>query len=413
MSGQARLKVSLLTGGKDPHYALGLLSGLITKEIDVDFVANDLMKDAEVVKDECVAYYNLRGNQAPDVSFKEKAARVIRYYLKLIAYAAKTDSKIFHILWLNKFTYFDRILLNVYYRLLGKKLIFTAHNVNIEERDARDSFLNRLSLRFMYALASHIFVHTERMKRQLMENFSVGAAKISVIPFGINNIIPRSSLTREEARRRLRLDDDEKTILFFGNIAPYKGLDILIQALTRLKQEGSGPRLLIAGRIKNCQPYWDDILSMIDKYGLKDKIVTKIQYIPDDEVELYYKSADLLILPYRYIFQSGVIFLSYSFGLPVVATDVGTLAEEVLEGETGFMCRPEDPDNLASKIDLYFKSDLYKNLEANREKIIRYANEKYSWENIGELTYEVYKGLLSGCEDRTQDLLGRRSNGDA
>ncbi len=407
------LKVSLLTAGKDPHYALGLLGGLTPNGIDVDFIGNDAMESAEVIKSVRVTYYNLRGDQAPQVSLKNKAVRVIRYYLKLIAYAARTDSKLFHILWLNKFTYFDRTLLNIYYKLLGKKLVFTAHNVNIEERDSSDSFLNRLSLKFMYGLASHIFVHTEKMKLQLVDTYAVRADKISVIPFGINNIIPRSSLTSKEAKKRLKLKSGIKTILFFGNIAPYKGLDILIRALAHLKERDSAPRLLIAGRIKNCKPYWDDILSIIDEHGLKGMVDSNIQYIPDDEVELYYKSADLLILPYRFIFQSGVIFLSYSFGLPVIATDVGSLGEEVVEGETGFICRPEDPDDLASKIDLYFKSNMYMDLEATREKIIRYANEKYSWNNVGELTYEVYKRLLPGCEDRAHDLLGRQSNRDA
>lgn len=120
----------------------------------------------------------------------------------------------------------------------------------------------------------------------------------------------------------------------------------------------------------------------------------KIEYIPDEQVEVFFKSSDVLMLPYKFIYQSGVLFLSYSFGLPVIATDVGSLREEIIEGETGFICKPEDPQDLSEKIDLYFKSELFKNLEKNRKIIKEYANERYSWYKVGEITHGVYKEFL-------------------
>src|SRR5258708_6465854 len=86
--------------------------------------------------------------------------------------------------------FFDRTLLLLYYKLLGKKLVFTAHNVNIRKRDCTDTWLNRLSLRIQYQLSDHIFVHTNRMKEELASDFAVTADKVSVIPFGINNTVP-------------------------------------------------------------------------------------------------------------------------------------------------------------------------------------------------------------------------------
>ena len=113
-------------------------------------------------------------------------------------------------------------------------------------------------------------------------------------------------------------------------------------------------RLIIAGNLKNCETYWNDIQEMITRDGNGGQILLKIEYIPDDETEVYFKAADLLVLPYRHIYQSGVLFLGYSFGLPVVATDVGALREEVIEGRTGFVCRPEDSVDLARAIEKYF-----------------------------------------------------------
>ncbi len=95
------------------------------------------------------------------------------YYAKLIRYAATAKPRIFHILWNNKFELFDRTLLMLYYKLLGKKIVFTVHNVNAGRRDSKDTRLNRLTLRIQYRLADHIFVHTEKMKRELIEEFGV------------------------------------------------------------------------------------------------------------------------------------------------------------------------------------------------------------------------------------------------
>src|SRR5207244_6644981 len=93
--------------------------------------------------------------------------------------------------------------------------------------------------------------------------------------------------------------------------------------------------------------------------GLQDRIITRIQFIPDNEVELYFKAADVLILPYTDISQSGVPFLAYSFGLPVIATDVGALRDDIIEGKTGLVCAPRNPKVLAHAIRAYFSSELY------------------------------------------------------
>jgi D-inositol-3-phosphate glycosyltransferase len=302
---------------------------------------------------------------------------------------------IFHILWFNKFVFLDRTLLNVYYKLLGKKLVFTAHNIDEKERDGGNNFLNRLSLKVLYTLVDHIFVHTTRMKFQLMHEFNLTEAKVSVIPFGINNTIPNSNLSKSEARARLHLSDHEKVLLFFGNIAPYKGLEYVIYAMDHLRDKDDTFRLIIAGRIKGCQPYWERLERIAEDLGLSNYIIKRVEYIPDEDVEVFFKSSDVLILPYKFIYQSGVLFLSYNFGLPVIVTDVGSLREDVIEGETGFICKAGDPQDLSEKIHLYFESELFKNLETYRKKIIENADEKYSWDKVGIKTYSVYGGLLA------------------
>jgi D-inositol-3-phosphate glycosyltransferase len=391
------MRLALLTGGMDAPYALGLLSGIIGNSILVDVIGNDELKDKDVMKSNNIVYHNLRGDQNPQAQVIRKVLRVLIYYFRLIRYAARTNSKVFHILWLNKFTHFDRTLLNVYYKLLGKKLIYTAHNVNTSERDGTDSALNRFSLKLHYKLMDHVFVHTEKMKQQLIRDFNVNKEKVTVIPFGINNVTPKTSLTRVAAREKLSLQGEERVVLFFGNIAPYKGLDILIGAIAELKKKGSCPKLLIAGKVKDAKwmSYWEGIEKLIEEHNLAGDILLTIEYIADDEIEIYYKAADIVILPYRHIFQSGVLFLAYSFGLPVIVSDVGSLRDDVIEGQTGFVCPPDQAEALAKTISHYFQSNLFANLAVNRERIIEFATEKYSWQKIGDITCAVYSRLQS------------------
>jgi glycosyltransferase involved in cell wall biosynthesis len=321
------------------------------------------------------------------------------YYARLIRYAGSTRARLFHILWNNKFEVFDRTFLMLYYKLLGKKITLTAHNINAGIRDSTDTWLNRFTLKIQYRVADHIFVHTEKMKAEILEQFGLARTSVSVIPYGINNAVPTTALTSEEAKLRLGIKASERTLLFFGNIAPYKGLQYLIAAFEQLVANGGDYRLVVAGRAKSgCESYVDGIREMLSREVIRQRTILKIEFIPDDEMELYFKAADVSVLPYTNIFQSGVLFLGYSFGLPVIAADVGCLREDIIEAKTGFVFTPKDSIDLAKKIERYFESDLFKNLPRRRQEIQDYARARHSWNIVGELTRNVYSELL-GCRN--------------
>jgi glycosyltransferase involved in cell wall biosynthesis len=120
----------------------------------------------------------------------------------------------------------------------------------------------------------------------------------------------------------------------------------------------------------------------------------KADYIPDEETEVYFKAADVLILPYKEIYQSGVLFLAHSFGLPVIASDVGSLKDDIVEGKTGFLFHPEDSSDLARALDRYFASGLYANLGARRRDIQEFAAERHSWDTVAQITMSTYGDLL-------------------
>jgi D-inositol-3-phosphate glycosyltransferase len=394
--------VALLTGGDDRTYALGLATALISRGTSLDVIGSDDVDCPEFHEKPGLTFLNLRVDQRRDAGLIRKVSRILQFYAKLISYAAGAKAKIFHILWNNRFKFFDRTLLTLYYKLLGKKIVLTAHNVNAGKRDHNDSLLNRLTLRTQYHLAEHIFVHTQQMKQELIKDFEVEGARITVIPLGINDVFPNTGLTATEARQRLHLEKGEKAILFFGRIAPYKGLEYLVKAFqSRLASPGEY-RLIIAGKPeKGCDAYWDAVQEAVREDVNCGRILLRADYIPDNEVEIYFKAADVLVLPYRHIYQSGVLFLAYSFGLPALVADVGALKDEIIEGETGFVFKPEDPVGLARTIECYFSSELYGDLVRRREQIRDYAAKRYSWGAVGEVTTKVYSGLLRGVSSKS------------
>lgn len=395
-----KISVSVFSGCADKPYAFGLTMALIGQGATLDLIGGDELNCPEFRQHSGVNFLNLRGDQSPDAGFATKAFRVLRYYGKLIRYAASAKPKIFHILWNNKFDHFDRTLLMIYYRILRKKSLLTVHNVNAGKRDLNDSWLNRLTLKIQYRLADHLFVHTEQMLRELSAEFDVLSTDITVIPFGINNAVPNTSVTPASARNRLGIDGDRKTILFFGNINPYKGLEHLTNAFALISQKRNDSCLVIAGRPNNCDAYWNPIREALQSRFENGDVLLRSEFIPDEEVELYFKAADVLVLPYRHIYQSGVLFLAHSFGLPVLAADVGSLRDDIVEGETGFLFRPEDPADLAKAIERYFESDLYSNLNQRRPQIQAYVAERHSWEVVGQKTMAIYADLLRAGSGR-------------
>jgi D-inositol-3-phosphate glycosyltransferase len=393
----AAAQVALLTGGLDKPYAFGLSLALAAQGICLEVIGSDEIDSPEMHTCPNLHFLNLRNVRRANATAAGKAWRTLAYYGRLLRYTATAKPKIFHILWNNKFQLFDRTLLMLYYKLWGKKVVFTAHNVNAGRRDAKDGPLNRWSLKMQYRLADQIFVHTEKMQQELRQHFGVRPQAITVIPFGINNAVPNTSLTPAEAKRKLGILPGERTILFFGNIGPYKGLEFLVAAFQKIALRHPDYRLLIVGKVRgDGASYWEEIRRAVEKHSSRERVTLRIEFVPDQETELYFKAADALVLPYTQVSQSGVLFLGYSFGLPVIATDVGSLSDDVVAGHTGFLCQACNPADLARAIEAYFASDLYRNLDRRRRDIREYAHARHSWEVVGEMTRAVYGGLLGG-----------------
>jgi glycosyltransferase involved in cell wall biosynthesis len=388
------MHIALLTGGQDKHYSHGLAAALAQNGVAVDFIGSDELDAPELRAIDSIRFLNLRGDQSAGVGARQKLLRVVHYYWRLIRYAAAARPAVFHILWNNRIEWFDRTLLMLWYRLCRRRVVLTAHNVNTAKRDGYDSAANRLTLRMQYGLCDRIFVHTNRMKQELVGDLSVRADKIVVIPYGINDVVQHSSLTSAAAKSACGIAASEKTMLCFGNIGPYKGIDYLVEAFEQLVAGDPSYKLIIAGKPKRAADrYWEALRERLRPLVAQGRAVLDIRHVPDDITERYFKAADVLVMPYREIFQSGVLFCGYSYGLPVVATDVGSFRDDVVDGVTGFICQPHDAASLATAVRTYFQSDLYAQLDQRRAHIRAHAAANHCWDTVASLTTAVYGEL--------------------
>jgi len=387
------LEVALLTGCKDRPYAFGLATALASNDVAVEFVGSDALDSPELHTTRKLQFLSLDGRKK--ASTFARACQLPVYYARLVSHAVRSRANVFHILWNNSLEYFDRTLLMLLYKAQGKKVVLTAHNVNQRKRDANDSFFNRLTLTSQYRLVDHIFVHTQKMKQELMEDFRVPERTVTVLRHPINDAFPDTDLTPAEAKQRLGIKDGERTLLFLGRITPYKGLEYLLDAFQQLGARDGRYRLIIAGQTKKgTEQYTQEIDRLVRTAGRQDQIIFDNQFIPDEKMELYLKAADVLVLPYTDIFQSGVLFLGFTFGLPAIASDVGSFHEDVVENRTGLLFRPRDAVDLARAIEAYFSSDLFNNLSERRQDIRTYFRQHHSWDAVALATRHVYAQLM-------------------
>jgi glycosyltransferase involved in cell wall biosynthesis len=182
-------------------------------------------------------------------------------------------------------------------------------------------------------------------------------------------------LPKSEARKYLGIPELGKLILFFGFIRAYKGLDMLIEAMSDDRIRKEQIRLLVAGEFyQDANPY----LELIKKLGLTDSIILRTEFITDSEVRYYCSAPDLIVQPYRNATQSGVTPLAYHFEKPMVVTNVGGLPSMVPDGIAGLVAEP-NPQSIADHI-----LEFYSVGEGHFLPALKEEKKKYSWKMFCE-----------------------------
>ena len=183
------------------------------------------------------------------------------------------------------------------------------------------------------------------------------------------------AISKEAARKILNIGVDEKIILFFGYIRPYKGLDLLLNAMATNAIKHANIKLLIVGEFyEDAQPYHD----LIKTLALEERLIIHLEFVPDNEVKNYVCAADFIIQPYKNATQSGVTPLAYYFEKPMLVTNVGALADSVPNGKVGEVVEP-NADAIAKGIET-----LYNNGAAYYADNIKEEMKKYSWSQMAD-----------------------------
>jgi len=258
------------------------------------------------------------------------------------------------------------------FRTLGIPVVITAHNVVSHEY----RLWQGLVFGALYSVARRVIVHSEDSARTIAARFRVAPERIRTIDHGNYMFFDSDRKPSFQTVAPFR-------VLFFGYIRPYKGLSVLLEALARLPADMPFYLEIVGRPVEPFRPYQE----LINRLGLSDRVETRLDYVPNDEVSEIFSRASVVVLPYLNIAQSGVLQLAYAFGKPVVVTATGGLPEVVEHGKSGFVIPRGDPVALEECLQaLMLKPELAERMGRRAREL---AETRFSWTRIAPLNLEA------------------------
>jgi len=281
-------------------------------------------------------------------------------------------------------------------RLLGRRVIYTAHDVLPHEDTPEDP----PRLRRLLRQVDRAILHSHENDAAFHRIFRDDAPPTRVVPHGNYLFFSDNvSLSCREARAAVGVPLESRVVLFFGGIRPYKGLKDLIGAFGLVRKRVPETWLVIAGcPFEEFTPYEEAIAAA----GIRECTAIHLDYHAVDDVGKFFRAADVVVLPYRSASQSGVAQLALAFGIPVVGTRVGGLPEVIEDGGTGLLVSPGDENGLAEAMTRLLTDErLSHSMSARAAEL---AATRYSWRHIAEMTRDVYDTVRSHAGARVPSL---------
>jgi len=262
-------------------------------------------------------------------------------------------------------------------RIFGLKALITIHDVNSFSGNNLPNWISKI----IFSLASEIIVHNIYSKNELLKQHP--HLNVSIVEHG--NYVP---FVKKVDPQKF---SEKFNILFFGQIKEVKGLDILLDALNILKQDKIKFHLTIVGKV------WKDDFSKyqekIIKYNLSSDLTIKLEYIPDEIAWNYFNNANLVVLPYKQIYQSGVLLMAMSYGRAVLTSNLPAFNDIVSNAHNGFVFESLNASSLAKTItEILNQKDSLLLIEKNAYKEVI---NKYDWNLVGKKTAFLYNKILN------------------
>ncbi|WNO06250.1 glycosyltransferase [Rhodoferax mekongensis] len=333
----------LVSHGFQSHYELGFANGLAQNHVQVTLLGSDTTLADKLA--EQVEFINIRGPQSPNRSRWAKLKNMVGYHFKLLRHVATHRQAQVCVIGLTNPELLVGILEGFFLRVVARRYCLTVHN--ILPHDKHTAWMKCLYW-LIYRLPHLLLVHTPETAQALTREFGIDSRKIVVVEHGANDAVEKSSLTPAQARESLGFEANDRVLLFFGGVAPYKGLDLLLDALER----HAGTRLLVAGRCPDSE-YGRAMRDRLQTLVQNKKAIWRNGYLDESAISLVFAAADAIVLPYRHIDQSGVLLLALTLGTPLITTRVGSFSSLVTPA-TGVLVEPFDSNALARGITEFY-----------------------------------------------------------
>lgn len=276
--------------------------------------------------------------------------------------------------------HFDALTLRLapFVRRLGNiPVVLNIHDP--EPHTGEANWRKDLSRKLSFPHTKCFILHNHAWKDFFCMTYKIPSDKVHVSPLGVYNIYRnwmKSSVLEEPA-----------TVLFFGRISPYKGLETLFRAMPYIAKEIPDVKFIIAGR-----PIPGYTLPAVPNLPGNAKVEMIASYISNTDLAELFQKATVLVLPYTDATQSGVILTSYAFDKPVVASDVGGLSEVVIHNKTGLLVPPRNYEKLADSVLHILKNQKIR--QEMKQHIKSLCNNELSWDHIAKQIVAIYEPMV-------------------
>jgi starch synthase len=295
-------------------------------------------------------------------------------WISVIQILRKIKPDIVHITHFHIWCFFVYLL-----RPIFKYKIFYGVYDNPYEPKEEPVFLMNFFEKFFVKKADLILTYSNFMKESIKKY--VSNKTIEVLPLGIHSdLCPK-------LEKKFNPNKESLDVLFFGRLENYKGIDTLVRAYEILKKENLKIKLTIAGRGKIDK----DLENKINELS----IIFKNYWISNEELCQLIENCDVLVAPYKNATQSGVVSVSLAYGVPIIATNVGSFSEYIKDGVNGFLIDVDDYLTLAEKIKVFYQNRW---LVVEMAKKAKEIGELYKWNSIMKKAIRLYKSnTQEGC----------------
>ena len=264
-----------------------------------------------------------------------------------------------------------------FYYFLRKKIVLTVHDPIPHSTKACNTFQIKLNRKVGFYMLRHFIILNKNQERECiklnkLQNKAIYDSRLGCYDY-LNLYKTNSHNTKQH-------------ILFFGQIASNKGLDILLPAMQEVHMQYPDAKLIIAGK--------GDFHFDITPYEDLDYIDIQNRFIPDQELANLIQDSVFVVCPYKDATQSGVVMSAFAYNKPVIATNVGGFPEQVVHNQYGLIVPPSNIHALATAIvHLYKQNNLIQTFEKNIEE--DYHHGHLSWEHIVCDMLKIYQAVIA------------------